>query len=213
MNDKRKKNVRVKNQQRILKAAEQEFEQHGFGGARIQRVADRAGLPKANVHYYYRNKSELYAAVIGHIVQLWNDAFDRIDAEDDPATALEDYIRAKLEYSRTNPSAARIFSNEIIQGAPHLKQYLKSDLRDWVSERAGVIQHWIDQGRIDAVDPYHLIFLIWSATQHYADYYVQVTAIQGKNRLTMADFQAVGDSLVGMILKGCGLKPNPVSAS
>ena len=198
--------IRQKNQKMILKAAEEEFEKYGFGGARMQRIADRADLPKANIHYYYKNKSELYQAVLSGVVKLWNDAFDRIDINDAPNEALELYIRTKLEYSRTNPAAARIFSNEVISGAPHLRKYLRTELRLWVSERAGVIQHWIDEGKVDAVDPYHLIFLIWGATQHYADYNAQITSILGRNRLSKKDYQQVGDSLVHIILKGCGLK-------
>ncbi|MFT5113149.1 MAG: TetR/AcrR family transcriptional regulator [Parasphingorhabdus sp.] len=201
--------IRERNQKKILIAAEFEFEQHGFGGARMQSIADRAELPKANIHYYYKNKKELYIAVLSGITQLWNDAFDRISPDDDPASALETYIRAKLAYSQSNPVGARIFSNEIIHGAPHLQDYLNTDLRSWVAERATVIQSWIDRGLIIAVDPYHLIFLIWSATQHYADYYSQIIAIQGKTSLSNEDFQSIGDSLVRFILTGCGLSNKP----
>ena len=197
--------TRKQNEKRILAAAIDEFEQYGYGGSRMQRIADRAKLPKANVHYYFKNKTELYAAVLDNIVGLWNAAFDRISVNDEPVEALRGYIRAKLDYSRTNAAATRIFTNEIVSGAPHLKKYLKTDLKSWVSERAGVIQHWIDNGKIDPVDPYHLIFLIWGATQHYADYQVQVNAIMGKRKLNKADYEKITDSLVDIILKGCGL--------
>lgn len=206
VNPTRKGTIREENQKRILLAAVDEFEKHGFGGARMQRIADRAEMPKANIHYYYKNKLELYLAVLNDITQLWNNAFDRIDVNDDPATALEVYIRAKLEYSRTNPAAARIFSSEIIQGAPHLRHYLKSDLRDWVNDRASVIRHWHETGKIRVDNPVSLIFLIWSATQHYADYHAQIAAIYGKERLSTRDFQLAADSLVDMILRACGLE-------
>ncbi|KAA3621731.1 MAG: TetR/AcrR family transcriptional regulator [Proteobacteria bacterium] len=199
--------VRARNQKRILKAAEEEFDRHGFGGARMQRIADRAGLPKANIHYYYKNKLALYRAVLGDVVSLWNTAFDRIHADDDPAQALAAYIRAKMEYSRTHPAAARIFTGEIMRGAPYLGEYLRGDLREWISDRAEVIQRWIDTGRMDAVDPRHLIFLIWSATQHYADYGTQISAVYGKSNLSRHDYNAAADSLVTIILKGCGLPP------
>ena len=47
--------VRKKNQLIILKAAEQDFLEHGFKGASIKGIAERAGIPRANVHYYYKN--------------------------------------------------------------------------------------------------------------------------------------------------------------
>ncbi len=199
--------IRARNQRRILEAAEKEFDRHGFGGARMQRIADRAGLPKANIHYYFRNKLALYRAVLDGVVAMWNEAFDRISADDDPAEALAAYIRAKMDYSRTRPAAARIFTGEIMRGAPHLKDYLRGDLRNWFGERTEVIQHWVDSGRMDAVDPHHLVFLIWSATQHYADYDAQISALYGKAKLTRADYDAAADSLVKIILKGCGLEP------
>ena len=46
-----------------------------------------------------------------------------------------------------------------------------------VERKAAVIQHWIDQGKLAPIDPYHLIFLIWAATQHYADFAPQVKAV------------------------------------
>lgn len=199
--------VRARNERRILEAAETEFDQHGFGGARMQRIADRAGLPKANIHYYFHNKLALYHAVLNGVVTMWNEAFDRITVDDDPAEALATYIRAKMAFSRARPAAARIFTDEIMRGAPHLKDYLRGDLRRWIRERTDVMQQWIDAGRMDPVDPYHLVFLIWSATQHYADYAVQISALHGKSRLTRTDYDAAADSLVGVILKGCGLEP------
>lgn len=48
--------IRAHNQAVILKAAEEEFVLKSFRGATMQGIADRAGLPKANVHYYFKNK-------------------------------------------------------------------------------------------------------------------------------------------------------------
>lgn len=197
--------VRANNQQKILRAAEREFEAHGFGGARVQRIADLAGVPKANIHYYYKNKKKLYLAVLDGILSLWNKAFDDIHPDDDPAQALAKYIRAKLNYSRHNARAARIFASEIIHGAPNLRHYLKTESRQWVTARAEVIEDWVRQGKIDPVDPLHLIFLIWGATQHYADYNSQISLIYAKPKLDDSDFEAITDSITSMILKGCGL--------
>ena len=196
---------RADNQRKILHAAEREFEEFGFGGARMQRIADRANLPKSNVLYYFGNKLELYNAVLADIIVMWNSAFDDIHEDDDPAIAIAAYIRAKLEYSRRNGRAARIFASEIVHGAPNLKGHLLNDSRQWVRNRASVIQRWIDQGKISAVDPVHLIMLIWGATQHYADYQAQITAINDGVALSPKDYDAISESLTRIILAGCGL--------
>lgn len=198
--------IRIDNEAAIIASAEQEFAARGFNGASMNRIAEGAGLPRTNVHYYFKNKSDLYGKVLTDIVNLWNDWFNQISPDDDPATAIGEYIRAKVMYSKTNPFASRIFASEILHGAPHLSNYLKKDFRIWLRQKAQVIDTWIEQGKMDPVDPFYLIFLIWASTQHYADFEVQVTSVLGKKKLTANDFDAIANNLTHIILKGCGIK-------
>ena len=114
---------------------------------------------------------------------MWNSAFDDIKEEDDPAESIERYIRAKLEYSRKHARASRIFTSEIIHGAPHVKDRLQTMSKRWLEERSGIIHNWIKLGKLRPVDPFHLFFLIWSSTQYYADYEAEVSLIYGKPSL------------------------------
>jgi TetR/AcrR family transcriptional regulator len=199
--------IRTDNRAKIIAIAEMEFAEFGFKGASIMNIAKRANLPRANVHYYFNSKLELYKKVLFDILQLWNDAFNQITPEDDPAEAIGAYIRAKVMYSKTNPLASKIFANEIIHGAPRISEYLNSDFREWLRSKSAVIEHWIKQGKMDPVDPLFLIMLIWSATQHYADFSTQVNAVLDKKELTDQDFENVSNNLIHIILKGCGIKP------
>jgi TetR/AcrR family transcriptional regulator len=198
--------IRIDNEKAILVAAEREFASRGFNGASMNRIALGAGVPRTNVHYYFKNKEELYAKVLTDVIQMWDNSFNQISSEDDPAEALEAYIRAKVAYSRTNPLASKIFASEILHGAPVLSSYLKKDYRDWLRGKAGIIDSWIAQGKMDPVDPFYLIFMIWASTQHYADFEVQVKTVLGKARLTARDFEVVANNLTHIILKGCGIK-------
>lgn len=197
--------VRQKNVEIILRAAEQEFVSYGFKGASIKRIAERAQLPRANIHYYFASKTELYGTILEDILQHWNATFDHLSPEDDPATVLAAYIREKVMYSKTNPLASRIFASEIIHGAPHLSHYLKTGFRTWIQQKTRIIQHWIDQGKLDPVEPAYLLFLIWGATQHYADFGVQICAALGKKKLNNQDYHHIADTLITIVLKGCGL--------
>lgn len=87
-----------------------------------------------------------------------------------------------------------------------MTRYLKGDFRAWFGQKASVIQSWIDMGKMDPVDPYYLIFLIWGSTQHYGDFDVQVRAVLGKNKLTKKDYDDIADNLTRIILKGCGIE-------
>lgn len=197
--------IRERNREKILQAAEEEFAQHGFRGATIQNIAERAGLPKSNVLYYFSNKKRMYSAMFDDILARWNKVFSDIKPDDDPAEALSTFIRTKVEMSRRYPLASRLFAMEIIQGAPFLLDHLRTNMREWVRGRAEVIQHWIDEGRMAAVDPVQLIFLIWSSTQHYADFQVQILMVENKAEYEQRDFDHAADFLTDVILRGCGL--------
>lgn len=201
----RKQRVREKNERLILRAAEEEFVTFGFKGASMKRIAERADLPRANVHYYFKNKIELYGAILQDIIYAWNFTFDKLEESDDPGRVLASYIRSKVMYSKTHPAASRIFASEIIHGAPHLSEYLKTDMRQWMQQKSRIIRKWIDNGQMDPIEPMHLLFLIWASTQHYADFGVQVLAATNKAKLTDQDFEQIASSLTEFILKGCGI--------
>ena len=199
--------IRDANLQAILQAAEAEFVRHGYRGASVQAIADRAGLPKANVQYYFQRKSYLYLSVLNRIVELWNRQFDQIRIDDDPAEALDGFIRTKVRLAFEQPQASKLFAMEIIAGAPHLDGFIASDMRDWLEARERVIQSWIDQGRMAPVDPRLLIFLIWSSTQHYGDFDAQVLRLLDRPSYDEATQARVADFLSQHILRGCGLTP------
>ncbi|MAA66769.1 MAG: TetR family transcriptional regulator [Alteromonadaceae bacterium] len=199
--------IRERNRECIIVAAEQEFAQHGFRGTTIQNIAERAELPKSNVLYYFSSKKRIYHALFDDILTRWNAVFSEISPEDDPAECLASFIRTKVELSRSHPLVSRLFAMEIIQGAPFLKDHLRTNMREWVRGRAGVIQQWIDEGRMANVDPVQLIFLIWSSTQHYADFQVQILMVENKAEYEQRDFDHAADFLISVILRGCGLEP------
>ncbi len=197
--------IRQKNEEAILAAAEEEFARHGFKGTSMNTIAQNVGLPKANLHYYFGNKLGLYTAVLSNILELWDSTFNTLGVDDDPAEALARYIRAKMEFSRRYPLASRIFAMEIISGGECLTAHFNQDYRSWFRGRAAVFEAWIAAGRMDPVDPVHLIFLLWGSTQHYADFASQIGLVTGRKRMSRQDFAAAADNLVRIILKGCGL--------
>ena len=199
--------IRDRNLLLIIDAAREEFVLHGYTGASIQAIADRAGIPKANVHYYFKRKSNLYVAVLDSIIHLWNDYFDEIDVEDDPAEVLDSFIRKKVELSYTHPRSSKLFAMEMIRGAPHLRDYMRNEMRPWVRRKVKVLETWMEQGKMKKIDPFHLIFMIWSSTQHYADFEVQVLTILNRGEYERDMIDNIGDFLSKVILSGVGLTP------
>ena len=205
MDTTRKRNsARKESLEVILHHAEKIFAEYGFKGATMQAIADAASLPKANLHYYFPTKLALYREVIERIFTIWLEAADSFDTSASPREALTRYIRKKMAISRAHPCGSKVWANEVIQGAPIIQDYLQTTLNEWTDTRIEVINRWITDGKIDAVDPRYLLYMIWSTTQHYADFQHQVVTLNGGKRLDDAQWQAATNSVTEVILKGIG---------
>jgi len=198
--------IRLQSEQKILLAAQEEFILQGYKGATVQSIADRASLPKANVLYYFKSKEKIYQRVLELTLSMWDQAIGDIRIEDGPKVAIEKFIATKVKMSFDNPSASKIYALEIIQGAQHLKEFARTYLRQWVRKKAKIFQHWIDNGEMQSLDPVNLIFLIWSSTQHYADFETQILTIMNRADYEQDDITHVTEFLTDIILRGCGLK-------
>jgi TetR/AcrR family transcriptional regulator len=201
----RKGLIRQANEARILGAGERVFARAGLNGATMAAIADEAGLPKANLHYYFGSKLDLYRAVLARTLHDWLVPLDGLRPEADPAQALEAYIRAKMAMSAQRPDASRVFANELLHGAAVVGELMRGELRAMVRRKAAVIDGWIAAGRMAPVDSTHLFFTIWAATQTYADFDVQVRAVLGRDELTSRDHARATEHVVSLILRGCGL--------
>ena len=203
-NGSQKAAIRTENERIILEAAEDVFANYGYEGATTSRIARLAGIPKANLHYYFPTKKDLYRRVIDNIFNIWLDAADSFDDCDDPVEAITRYISKKMDISRDNPKGSKVWANEIIQRAPIIQDYLETTLKTWTDSRAGVIQKWIDDGKIASVAPDYLLYMIWATTQHYADFGHQVMTLNNGENLTDVQFEQAKKTVTEIILRGIG---------
>jgi len=199
--------IQLRNEARILDAALAEFSASGYHGARVERIALGAGMSKASVLYYFGAKRDIHAAVLERTLALWLEPFERLDPDGDPLEEIWRYVQAKLRLSREAPEASRLFANEILQGAETIRPFLETTLRELVAAKCAVIGAWIDSGRLAPVEPLHLIFLIWSVTQHYADFAPQVAALHQGDEDTLYG----GAERTLRLLLTRGLAPEPTA--
>jgi TetR/AcrR family transcriptional regulator len=186
----------------ILAAALEFFSQFGIHGTSLDKVAERADVSKTNLLYYFPSKEELYIAVLKDLLDVWLAPLRALRADQHPLEAIRDYIRLKLEVSRDHPQASRLFCLEMLQGAPLLKAELAGDLRHLVEDKAAVIEAWVVQGKLAAVQPHHLIFMLWATTQHYADFSTQVEAITGQTLQDEQFFNQTVENVQRMVIEG-----------
>jgi len=202
---KRSRAVSAKHQA-ILRAALDTLSQYGIHGTRLEQVAELSGVSKTNLLYYYPSKEALYVAVLQQILDIWLAPLKAFREEFTPLVAIKEYIRLKLEVSRDYPQASKLFCMEMLQGAPLLQAELSGDIKQLIDEKSAIIAGWVESGKLAAVDPHHLIFMIWASTQHYADFGSQVEAVTGKTLQDDAFFQSAVDNVQRMIIEGIRLR-------
>ena len=168
--------IQKQNRATILEAALNVFSTHGFRGATLDQIAQDAGLSKPNILYYFDGKEAIHIALLSQLLDAWLDPLRRLNAEESHAKNV--LYSPQLQMSREFPRESRLFANEIVQGAPRIEGFLSGELRALVDEKATVLQTWMDAGKIEPLDPYHLLFSIWAMTQHYADFEAQILMIR-----------------------------------
>ncbi|WP_411861009.1 TetR/AcrR family transcriptional regulator [Pseudomonas sp. PDM13] len=205
--------IRERNKELILRAASEEFADKGFAATKTSDIAAKAGLPKPNVYYYFKSKENLYREVLESIVEPLLAASHPFNAGGHPGDVLKAYIRSKIRISRELPYASKVFASEIMHGAPHLSAEQTAHLNEQARHNIACIQGWIDQGLMAKIDPSHLLFSIWAATQTYADFDWQISVVTGKASLSDADYEAAADTIIRLVLKGCEVEEVPQAQS
>ncbi|MBU0902673.1 MAG: TetR/AcrR family transcriptional regulator [Gammaproteobacteria bacterium] len=205
--------IRERNRALILRAASEEFADKGFAASKTSDIAAKAGVPKPNVYYYFKSKENLYREVLESIIEPLLEASAPFNQPGKPADVLRAYIRSKIRISRELAFASKVFASEIMHGAPHLSAEQTAQLNAQAKHNIACIQGWIDLGLMAAVDPHHLLFSIWAATQTYADFDWQISTVTGKASLDEADYEAAAQTIIRLVIKGCEIDEVHTSAS
>jgi TetR/AcrR family transcriptional regulator len=199
--------IRARNNKAILAAAITIFREKGFDGASIAEIAAAAGLPKANVYYYFKSKETIYQTIIGDLIREWDRALAHLTEEREPADALAAYVRAKLDFSRRHTAQSQMFANEAVHGGRFLTRQDRAHMQAITVEKARVFEGWMKAGKMRRVQPMHLFIILWASTQFYADFEVLAGNALETRRIRRRDYEAAAETIVGIVLRGCGIIP------
>lgn len=194
--------ARLDKERTILAHAERQFALYGFEGASLESIARAAGISRHSLLYYYASKDTLYRKVLDDVLDQWLASMEAISSGDSPEQALGAYIAAKLRFSRDQPFGSQVFTREMIAGAPRYQDAIKKRVAPVLRKDLRTLEVWARNGRIRRIDFTHLMFLIWSVTQAYADLAPQFSLLLGKSRLEQTDFDAAQAVLTGLVLAG-----------
>src|SRR5690606_21665510 len=111
------------------------------------------------------------------------------------------YIERKMRHSREYPELTRLWTIEVLSGAKRIEPFLRIRSREIIEAKEAVIRGWIEAGRMAPVDVKHLFFMIWAATQTYAETEAQMAMILGKEALDADVFETATRTVSDIILK------------
>ncbi|WP_433736019.1 TetR/AcrR family transcriptional regulator [Pseudomonas putida] len=194
--------IRQHNQQLILEAASAEFAAKGFDATQTRDIAARAGVPKANLYYYFHSKENLYAKVLLGFVEPLLQASAALRESDDPLVGLSAYITARIRIASEHPHIAKVFSGELLLGARHLPQECRDLLYAEARRNVECLRSWIERGLLAPVDPEHLMLFIWSATRTYTNLGWQMAHITGRETPVDVDYQQAAATITRLVLGG-----------
>lgn len=194
--------IRQHNQHLILEAASEEFAARGFDATQTRDIAARAGVPKANLYYYFHSKENLYAKVLLGFVQPLLEASAVLRESDNPITGLQAYITARIRIAREHPHIAKVFSDELLLGGRQLPQECRDLLYAEAQRNVECLRSWIDRGLLAPVDPEHLMLFIWSATRTYTNLGWQMAHITGRQAPQDEDYAMAAATITRLVLEG-----------
>lgn len=150
----------------ILAAASEAFAEKGYAATRIATIAELAGLPKSNVHYYFKSKENIYAKVLEDIAPSYLSACMPVLEDDEtPIEALIHTLIRMIRLFERQPFASKVIMAELREGARRLpREFFARWTAQTQSSLAGIRQ-WVDRGLLAPVDPEHALLTIWAIAQ------------------------------------------------
>ena len=154
----------------ILEAAEDLFAERGFAATRLEDIAERVGIKRASIVYYFKDKRELYEAVLGSVVGGLQQALAaEVSRHEDLAMRIEAAVSIWVDYVGSRPTLARLILREVANATPEKRSLM---LQHTAPFQELVRKEFIDRpDRRDVVkvtvDPIHIASIVAGATVFY----------------------------------------------
>jgi TetR/AcrR family transcriptional regulator len=146
----------------ILKAAAQEFSEHGIAGARTDAIAQHARVNKALLYYYFKDKETLYGAVLDDAFSgLKQTVFRALDSDLPPREKIIAYVGAYFDFVASSQTYPRLMQREMMRAkegaSPHVERITKNYFQPIFDALKELLKKGIAAGEFRPVDPVHFI--------------------------------------------------------
>jgi AcrR family transcriptional regulator len=152
-----KAKIKHNTEQLILEAARKVFIKKGLEGARMQEIADEAGINKALLHYYFRSKEKLFNHIFETAINgIFDDVNESIHEEGDVFVFIETFVDNYLTILQKNPFIPNFIFNEINSHPERINQF-SNKIKLNIPGFKHMVEKNIAQKKISAVSPEHLL--------------------------------------------------------
>ncbi len=148
----------------ILEAAKEVFQHKGMAGARMQEIADKAGINKAMLHYYYRSKDKLFSAVFASAINLMAPKIMKIiNTEDHLFAKIENFTYKYIDFISKHSYMPLFIINELNRNPNLLKDAFANKIENNIEQKlVAQIDDLIAKGEIRSINPEQLLLHIIS---------------------------------------------------
>ncbi len=148
----------LQTEEQILKAAKQIFQERGFAGARMQEIADEAGINKSMLHYYFRSKDKLFQQVFqDSIRQFFPEILKVLNADLALVPKIEKLVETYYEMFKKHPHLPRFVIHEMNQHPKRFREFLEKINFEIPKQFLKQIQAEIKAGTMKHIDPREFI--------------------------------------------------------
>ena len=168
----------------IHKAALAEFADVGYGGARVDMIAERAGVNKRMLYHYFGNKDDLFLYVLERAYEKIRTHEEKLDLVNlSPEDAVRELVKFTFTYHHDNPEFMRLLNNENLYQAEHVKKSKK--IRQMHSPFVDLMTDVLKRGEKEGVfrknvDPVQFYVTVASVAYFYLSNIYTLSAIFGR---------------------------------
>ena len=156
----------------ILRAAAEEFAEHGIAGARTEAIARDARVNKALLYYYFKDKETLYGAVLDNAFSgLKATVFRVLDSDLPPREKIMTYVGTYFDFIASNQVYPKLMQREMMRAreghSPHIEKLVKNYFQPIYARVGELLRKGIAEGEFRKIDPAHFIPSVVAMTIFY----------------------------------------------
>lgn len=170
---------------RILDAAEEVFAARGYGAATTREIAERAGIGKRMLFYWFTSKDAVYRAVLERVVSGMVSIHEQFRSDPGPV-GLAESMEGITHFAAANLNALKVLTREIMDGGPHVKDLVREHLGPLFARGGEEVRRNMDAQVFRDGDPLQVLVSVAGLTLYYFQMLPLLELVRGQDPLDPA---------------------------